>query len=397
VLLADWFRHSSSDRVRAGALPCRASLVHPVMSAFDNIDPLAYPGLETLATAVIVLDHIRIVRYLNPAAENLFAVSRKNIVGHSLARVFEDASQVVAALDYASANNCSYTQHEMTLQVIGSGKLETSCIVTPGEGLLADNYLIEFNALNQQLKIAREERLLDQSELNRELIRSLAHEIKNPLGALRGAAQLLDRELDRVDLHEYTKVIIQEADRLQLLMDRLLTPHRLPRIVRFNVHEVLERVRNLLMAEHWEGLKIQRDYDTSLPLLTGDREQIIQAVLNIARNAAQAMHGKGEVRLRTRAVRRITIARKMHKLAMSVQIIDNGPGVPDDIRDRIFFPLVSGREDGTGLGLTLAQTFVSQHHGAIELDSEPGRTCFTLLLPIDETDNPRLQESQQDS
>ena len=187
------------------------------------------------------------------------------------------------------------------------------------------------------------------------------------------------------------------TERLQLLMDRLLTPHRLPRIVRFNVHEVLERVRNLLMAEHWEGLKIQRDYDTSLPLLTGDREQIIQAVLNIARNAAQAMHGKGEVRLRTRVVRRITIARKMHKLAMSVQIIDNGPGVPDDIRDRIFFPLVSGREDGTGLGLTLAQTFVSQHHGAIELDSEPGRTCFTLLLPIDETDNPRLQESQQDS
>jgi two-component system nitrogen regulation sensor histidine kinase GlnL len=367
------------------------------MSAFENIDPVAYPGLETLATAVIVLDHSRIVRYLNPAAENLFAFSRKNIVGHSLARVFEDASQIAAALDYASTNNCSYTQHELTLQVIGSGKLEMSCIVTPGEGVLADDFLIEFNALNQQLKIAREERLLDQSELNRELIRSLAHEIKNPLGALRGAAQLLDRELDRADLHEYTKVIIQEADRLQLLMDRLLTPHRLPRIVRFNIHEVLERVRNLLMAEHWDGLSIRRDYDTSLPLLTGDREQIIQAVLNIARNAAQAVNGKGEIGFRTRAVRRITIARKMHKLAMSVQIIDNGPGVPDDIRDRIFFPLVSGREDGSGLGLTLAQTFISQHHGTIELDSEPGRTCFTLLLPIDETKNPRPQEPQQDT
>ena len=336
---------------------------------------------------MLVLDHARVVRYLNPAAENLFAVSRKNIVGHSLARVFDDATPVLAALDYASANNCSYTQHEITLQIIGNGRLEMSCIVTPGEGVLADDFLIEFNALNQQLKIAREERLHDQSELNRELIRSLAHEIKNPLGALRGAAQLLDRELDRADLHEYTRVIIQEADRLQLLMDRLLTPHRIPHIVRFNIHEVLERVRNLLMAEHWTGLRIHRDYDTSLPHLTGDREQIIQAVLNIARNAAQAIRGEGEIQFRTRAARRVTIAKKMHRLAVSLQIIDNGPGIPDDIRDRIFFPLVSGREDGNGLGLTLAQTFVSQHHGTIELDSEPGRTCFTLLLPIDETDN----------
>ncbi|MGD8476431.1 MAG: nitrogen regulation protein NR(II) [Burkholderiales bacterium] len=367
------------------------------MSAIEEINPLAYPGLETLATAVIVLDHAGVVRYLNPAAENLFASSRKNIVGHSLARMFEDASPVLAAIDYAKANNCSYTQHEMTLQVIGHGKLETSCIVTPGEGLLADDFLIEFNVLNQQLKIAREERLLDQSELNRELIRSLAHEIKNPLGGLRGAAQLLDRELDRPDLHEYTRVIIQEADRLQLLMDRLLTPHRVPHIVRFNIHEVLERVRNLLMAEHWTGLVIRRDYDTSLPLLTGDREQMIQAVLNIARNAAQAVHGEGEICFRTRVVRRVTIAKKMHKLAISLQIIDNGPGIPDDIRDRIFFPLVSGHENGSGLGLTLAQTFVSQHHGTVELDTEPGRTCFTLLLPIDETENTRTPDVRQDS
>ncbi|UCH48194.1 MAG: PAS domain-containing protein [Betaproteobacteria bacterium] len=353
------------------------------MSAVE-INPLAYPGLETLATAVVLLDDARTVRYMNPAAQNLFEVSVKHIVGHSLTRVFEDAAPVLAAIDYASTHNCSYTQHEISLQIAGGSKLELSCTVTPAEGPLSENFLIEFNLINQQLKIAREERLLDQSERNRELIRNLAHEIKNPLGALRGAAQLLDRELDRVELHEYTGVIIQEADRLQLLMDRLLTPHRIPHIVRFNIHEVLERVTSVLAAEYPNGLVIRRDYDTSLPAISADREQIIQAVLNIARNAAQAVRGEGEIQFRTRVARRVTIAKKMHRLAASIQIIDNGPGVPEEIRDRIFFPLVSGRENGSGLGLTLAQTFVSQHHGSIELDTEPGRTCFTVLLPIDD-------------
>ncbi len=348
-----------------------------------EIDRAAYPGLETLATAVIVLDATRSVRYFNPAAENLFALSAKNVVGHPLEKVFDDAKPMMAALDYVQSNNCSYTQHEVSLHASG-GKLELSCTVTPGEGLLAEHFLIEFNVLNQQLKIAREERLLDQSEHNRELIRNLAHEIKNPLGALRGAAQLLDRELDRAELHEYTQVIIKEADRLQLLVDRLLTPHRRPKIIHFNIHEVLERVRSVLLAEHPTGLLVRRDYDTSLPLLTGDREQIIQAVLNIARNAAQAMQGKGEIQMRTRVARRVTLAKKLHKIAISVQIIDSGPGIPQDIRDRIFFPLVTGREDGSGLGLTLAQTFISQHHGTIELESEPGRTCFTVLLPVEE-------------
>ena len=355
------------------------------MSAVE-INPLAYPGLETLSTAVVLLDNARTVRYMNPAAQNLFAVSAKHVIGHSLTRLFEDAAPVLAAIDYASTNNCSYTQHEISLQLIGNGKLELSCTVTPGDGALSENYLIEFNLINQQLKIAREERLLDQSARNRELIRNLAHEIKNPLGALRGAAQLLDRELDRVELHEYTRVIIQEADRLQVLMDRLLTPHRIPHIVRFNIHEVLERVTSNLAAEYPSGLLVKRNYDTSLPAISADREQIIQAVLNIARNAAQAVQGNGEIEFRTRVARRVTIAKKMHKLAVSIQIIDNGPGVPEEIRDRIFFPLVSGREDGSGLGLTLAQTFVSQHHGTIELDTEPGRTCFTVLLPIDEQD-----------
>jgi two-component system nitrogen regulation sensor histidine kinase GlnL len=340
--------------------------------------------MDALSTAVVLLDEERRVRYLNSAAENLFAVSAKNIVGTTLGRMFGDPEPVSAVVNYAAGHGCSYTQHEVVLSVNGSGRLELSCTVTPVEILDVEGYLVEFGALNQQLRIAREERLLDQSARNRELIRNLAHEIKNPLGALRGAAQLLDRELDRAELHEYTQVIMKEADRLQALMDRLLTPHRLPRIVQFNIHEVLERVRSLLLAEYPDGVTIRRDYDVSLPPLSADREQIIQALLNIARNAAQAMRGPGQIVLRSRVARRVTLAKRMYRLAIVVQIVDNGPGIPEDLRDKIFFPLVSGREGGSGLGLTLAQTFVSQHHGTIEVESSPGRTCFTVLLPVED-------------
>jgi two-component system nitrogen regulation sensor histidine kinase GlnL len=256
--------------------------------------------------------------------------------------------------------------------------------VTPVETADVDGFLIELNPLHQQLRIAREERLMDQSAQTRELIRNLAHEIKNPLGALRGAAQLLDRELERPELHEYTQVIMKEADRLQSLMDRLLTPHRLPQLTNFNVHEALERVRSLISAEFPEGISVHRDYDASLPSFTADREQIIQALLNIARNAAQAMQGRGLISLRTRVARRVTLAKKTYRLAIMIQIIDNGPGVPEDMKDRIFFPLVSGREGGHGVGLTIAQTYITQHHGTIELESRPGNTCFTILLPIDQ-------------
>src|SRR5688500_11768407 len=179
----------------------------------------------------------------------------------------------------------------------------------------------EFRHIEQQLRIAREERMLDQSQANRELIRNLAHEIKNPLGGIRGAAQLLDRELERPNLHEYTQVIMKEADRLQLLMDRLLTPHRLPQPARLNVHEVLERVRSLILAEYPHDLAIQRDYDVSLPLLRGDREQLIQAVLNVVRNAAQAVRSggtRGEIRLRTRVARQVTLARRRYRHALAV-------------------------------------------------------------------------------
>ncbi len=346
--------------------------------------PLSFPGMDALSTAVVLLDDQRRVRYVNSAAENLFAVSAKAIVGATLGRMFGDPEPVSGVVDYAAEHKRSYTKHEVVLSVNGASQLALSCTVTPVEVLDVWGYLVEFGALNQQLRIAREERLLDQSARNRELIRNLAHEIKNPLGALRGAAQLLDRELDRPELHEYTQVIMKEADRLQALMDRLLTPHRLPQFVQFNIHEALERVRSLLLAEFPNGIGIRRDYDVSLPPLFADREQIIQTLLNIGRNAAQALRGSGEIVLRSRVARRVTLAKRLYRLAVVVQIVDNGPGIPEELKDKVFFPLVSGREGGTGLGLTLAQTFVSQHHGTIELESRPGSTCFSVLLPIEE-------------
>ena len=344
--------------------------------------PLIFAGLDALATAVVLLDMKFVVRYLNPAAENLLAISANNIVGTSLDRLITDPDLMVSAVNYAIENNCSYTQHELPLTIPGHARLEVSCTVTPMELNELTGFLIELSPLQQQLRIAREERLMDQSTQTRELIRNLAHEIKNPLGALRGAAQLLDRELERPELHEYTQVIMKEADRLQSLMDRLLTPHRLPQITHFNVHEALERVRTLLLAEFPDGITIDPDYDVSLPSLMADREQIIQALLNIARNGAQAMQGRGRIILRTRVARRVTLAKKMHRLALMVNIIDNGPGIPEELKDKIFFPLVSGREGGHGIGLTIAQTFVSQHHGAIEVESRPGETRFSILFPI---------------
>ena len=262
-----------------------------------------------------------------------------------------------------------------------NGKFHLSCAATP---LQASAYalLLEFYTIDKPLKLAREEHMLDQTQANRLLLRNLAHEIKNPLGGIRGAAQLLEHELDKPGLREYTQVIIQEADRLRTLMEKLLTPQHMPHFSALNIHEVLERVRSVVLAELSSGLVIQRDYDLSLPDLIGDKEQLIQVFLNLVRNAAQAMQGKGHIILRTRVARQTTIMKKRHLLAILIQVIDNGPGIPTHLKDKIFYPLVSGRVDGHGLGLTLAQDFVSQHHGSIEFDSEPGNTCFSVLLPL---------------
>ena len=344
----------------------------------------AFPGLELLSASVLMLDDERIVRYANPAAENLFEVSRARLAGMPVEALFADATTLGSAIEHATGSGSSYTEQEVELQVAGKAKLHLTVTVTPvDQGAMA--LLLEFRHIDQQLRVAREERRLEQAEANRELIRNLAHEIKNPLGGIRGAAQLLERELDRPQLIEYTQVIIGEADRLQSLVNRLLTPHRLPSYRRINIHEVLVRVKGVVQAE-FPAIPIDLDFDTSLPELDADPEQLTQAVLNVVRNAAQALTGTTgapRIRLTTRVARYVTLARRRHRLAIAISVEDNGPGIPPSISERIFYPLVSGREGGSGLGLTIAQTFVAQHNGTIECDSVPGRTVFRILIPVD--------------
>lgn len=345
----------------------------------------AFSGLDLLATAVVALDERLSVQYLNPAAESLFEVGEKSLLAHPFLDLFVQTAELEAKLRQAIASGRGFADQQLILNRAGLEPLVLNCIVTPVEAG-AVVLVMELRHIEQQLRIEREEQQLNQHLANRELIRNLAHEIKNPLGGLRGSAQLLERELDRADLREYTQVIIKESDRLQALMDRLLTPHRPPHIGPVNIHEVCERVRTLILAEFPSGIRIRRNYDTSLPDVQGDREQLIQVILNIARNAAQAITAKpvasGEIELRTRVLRQVTLARKRYRLALELQVIDDGPGIPEAIRDRVFYPLVSGREGGTGLGLTLAQTFVQHHHGVIEVESQPGKTCFRIVLPL---------------
>jgi len=354
------------------------------------MNPVTLRGLEWLATAVVLLDRALRVKYVNPAAEAFFATSRKTVLDQPFPGLFVDSSTLAGLLHHAIREERGFADQDLILTLAGQEPLHLDCIATPVE--IDDAVLLlELRPIDQRLRIEREELRMTQHRANRELIRNLAHEIKNPLGGLRGSAQLLERELDRPSLREYTRVIIKEADRLQALMDRLLTPHRPPVHVPMNIHEVCERVRMLILAEFPEGVHVERDYDVGLPEFRGDPEQLIQAVLNIARNAAQAILGArarlvpgshGQIILRTRVARRVTLARRFHKLALELQVVDDGPGIPAEIRDQIFYPLVSGREGGTGLGLTLAQTFVQQHQGVVECDSQPGRTGFRIVLPL---------------
>ena len=342
----------------------------------------AFAGLELLETATLAVCRDGGIRYVNPACENLLALSQKELLRHTLSSLFVDSRALVAGLRAAVTHDVSFTEHDLSLNTINQISLQVICTLTP-INVAGCAALIELRPIEQQLKIANEERLLIQQAANRELIRNLAHEIKNPLGGIRGAAQLLAHELaDRPDLKEYLDVITHEAVRLQQLLDRLLAPNRKHILGEVNIHEVLERVRSVALAEYPQGIAIRRDYDTSLPALTADKEQLIQVVLNIVRNAIQAMHGRGQIVLRTRVARQLTLARKRYQLAMLLQIIDNGPGIPAELKDHIFYPLVTGRAEGTGLGLTIAQTYVHQHGGTVEFDSRPGHTCFTVLLPF---------------
>ena len=347
-----------------------------------------FAGLDLLATAVVALDDRFVVRYANPAAENLLDTGARSMIGQGFPALFAESDELERTLAEALKTHWDYSAQVVTYLRPGREQLPLSCVVTRTD-VPRVLLLVELRPIEQQLRLAREERMVSEQQANRELIRNLAHEIKNPLGGLRGSAQLLERELDKPDLKEYTQVIIKEADRLQALMDRLLTPHRAPRVATVNIHEVLERVRSLILAEFSSAVAIERDYDPSVPDMLGDKEQLIQVVLNIARNAAQALTSNavpeghaGTITFRTRAVRQVTIVRHRYRLALELQIIDDGPGIAEQIRDRIFNPLVSGRDGGSGLGLSLAQTYVQYHRGVIECHSRPGRTVFTILLPL---------------
>lgn len=349
-----------------------------------------YDAFDHLVTMVAVLDHDGRCHYVNAAFESTLGLPRRALQRGRMFDWFVDPATLKLTFDAVVANEFSTARLEALLRrpanVAGGEPLPVHAIVTQvGRG---EQVLLELVEIEQQTRQDRETRTLDQARITKELIRNLAHEIKNPLGGIRGAAQLLEMELDSRALREYTQVIVHEADRLQALVDRLLAPHRRPHLVAdVNIHEVLERVRALLLAEFPQGLAVVRDYDTSLPEFRGDREQLIQAVLNIAHNAAQALaarrqQGDARIVLRTRAARQVTIGRQRYRLALELHVEDNGPGVPPEIRDRIFFPLVSGRDGGSGLGLTLAQDFVQQHHGLIECESEPGRTLFRIQIPL---------------
>ena len=356
------------------------------MTVRSNKPEVRFQALDMLATLVAVVQDSGAVLFANTALEDAIGLSRRSISGVPLTDWFVDPEALHNALRGAAGNEYAVIRYDTWLKRLHHDPLPVHLVLAQTE--VAGELVVELLPLEQQARLEREERLVDQAQANKELIRNLAHEIKNPLGGIRGAAQLLQMELDSRELTEYTQVIIHEADRLQTLVDRLLAPHRRAQVVDdVNIHEVCERVRTLILAEFPKGLRVVRDYDTSIPEFRGDREQLIQAVLNIAHNAAHALkerieQGDAQIVLRTRVARQITFGKQRYRLALELHVIDNGPGVPEEIKDRIFYPLVSGKDGGSGLGLTLAQTFVQQHHGLIECDSEPGRTDFKLLIPL---------------
>ncbi|HEX7441937.1 MAG TPA: nitrogen regulation protein NR(II) [Caldimonas sp.] len=352
-------------------------------------EALDFGALDLLATMVAVINPDGHCVFVNAAFEEFLGLSRRSVLRASVFDWIVDAQVFRDTVAAVSRNDFSTSRLEAQLRRQSATHAETFPVhVIVNRIEASDNVIVELVEVEQQTRQDREERALEQAQATKELIRNLAHEIKNPLGGIRGAAQLLEMEVESRALTEYTQVIIKEADRLQGLVDRLLAPHRKPHVVGdVNIHEVCERVRALILAEFPRGLKTERDYDTSIPDFRGDREQLIQAVLNIAHNAAEALErrieaGDARLTLRTRIARQVTLGKHRYRLALELHIEDNGPGVAESIRDRIFFPLVSGRDGGSGLGLTLARTFVQQHRGTVECESEPGQTIFKILIPL---------------
>ncbi|BBM01535.1 nitrogen regulation protein NR(II) [Microbulbifer sp. GL-2] len=341
--------------------------------------------LDNLTSAVLVLDDKLSLCYLNNAAEDLLAASSTRVIGLPLEEVVRESVDAQKALQSALSSGEKYTvrRARWRLHNLEARTVDYSVSPLPELGVL----LVEVQAMDRLLRIAREDALLSTQETARNLVRGMAHEVKNPLGGIRGAAQLLQRELPDASLEEYTQIIIEEVDRLRNLVDRLLGPRQPVQLVDTNIHEILERVAQLLEAECGGELGIRRDYDPSIPDVPADREQLIQALLNIARNAMQSISESigltsGEMVLRTRVQRQFTIGRRNCPLVCRIEIEDNGSGIPEEIRERIFFPMISGRAEGSGLGLSISQNIINQHRGLIKCDSRPGRTVFQIYLPL---------------
>ncbi len=353
------------------------------METTHPVPGVALRLLENLTSAVLLFDARLRLRYINPAGEMLFALSARHLLGQDAQTILPcPGGQLSHKLEQVMRSAQPVTERELELPLHDGRRVTISCTAQalPDEGS-GSEVMVELIQLDRQLRISREEHLLSQQRATQSLVRGLAHEVKNPLGGLRGAAQLLDAELADPGLREYTRIIIAEADRLQVLMDRMLGPNRPQRFEEVNIHQVLERVRLLVEAE--TGLAVLTDYDPSLPPVRGDVDRLIQALLNIARNGARAAGADGRLVFATRVQRKFTIGERHYRLVVRVEIRDDGPGIPQDLQERIFLPMVSGEQGGTGLGLTIAQTLVNQHGGLIECQSESGDTRFLVYLPLD--------------
>lgn len=340
-----------------------------------------------MSTAVILLDAHLNIQYLNPAAENLFHISYHRAQELTLDKIMFFESSFSERLQQAIDHLQPFAEHATKINLGPNHSITVDYMLSPLQLSDQDTQLLfEISPMDRHLRIAREEKLLSEQQATRNLVRGMAHEIKNPLGGLRGAAQLLERELESDNLKDYTRIIIGEADRLQTLVDRILGPNNLPHKTDVNIHQVLEHVRHLVNAEVAENISLKFDYDPSLPEIYADPDLLIQVVLNITRNAVAALNGQGEILFRTRPQRHFTIGHVHHKLVLQTEIIDNGPGIPEELLDHIFYPMVTGRADGTGLGLSIAQSLINQHGGLIEVNSRPGRTVFTIYLPLEPKD-----------
>ena len=344
--------------------------------------------LDHLSTALLVVGEDLHVAYINSSAQALLECSESRSRQAPVDQLFPGQTVLRQELESARDTGVGYTNRDMTIQMPSGQQLHVDLMVTPyhePDGALL-GLILEIMPVDRIMRISREENLISSQQNTRALIRGLAHEIKNPLGGVRGAAQLLARELPSAELQEYTNIIIEESDRLRDLVDRLLGPHQRTKPTLLNIHEILEHVRSLLLAEAGDSVQLERDYDPSLPNITGDRAQLIQAVLNIARNAMQATEansGPRIITLRSRVQRQFTIGQRQHRLVMRLDITDNGPGIAEELKHSLFMPMVSSRADGSGLGLSISQSIIHQHNGLIECSSEPGCTVFTLFIPME--------------